>query len=976
MSTGVFPYRKTIATFDDYNPSCVQPRFMYTRSFDMMAQSLSAVKDNVVLDEGIGWRLRSYMDSYKDVQELTDADEGILRTSDGSLVAAPGITQFNSFAKQPLLGASYTGGVQDVGSPMLEKRVAAGASFDQQLTADAASFPPGLTDDDTVPLDRVLVSRDNHEPWDGILFVFDFPSASTGSTAPAKGYFCGPAGSDPASASDAGLLGLGQYCLKAYQSGVAVLAEKRQNGTWIERDSWLWAPSAVQIANGVAYFHIRSNCRQMPNGSFQGSVLTIRSSAFPQADLSTYSGPSIALGMALISMSHPTTHVYRAPRRTQQPTSLQKLRVDLHRLMRVKVQIAKHKYYAPGRLVDDVISFGCPLQSPAGLPTYLYIYMKRIKPDGTELTLEVQDEHGAYLTQVGLPIETPTTTIYKFTPTAKQRFAKVSIDFYTDETAFKTPILESYTLFRDSVFSTENPLTPLEIPIWHSPPALPQAVISSVAIEPQDVSQEAEAATIVVEDMSDALLSILDERTMVPIRIETRTSATDATKKAWLFTGYVVNPEHTTTRHNPLAVSPYPSRGGRKTYTLNCVGEWAASSEQYTTKRAPWISDVTSGNFKITDIIRIMYGNLFPAAMVDVPDLPITLFGQNPEDWVTDPGTRIMDFTSTLAEEYLGAYATFDGAAGTRGMQRLLMPKYPPYNNLAVFQEDGPGIGKLPHFVPSYGTTTSANMQVVQYCYVKATPKPQKRIEKAEGNFVLVQGAGVGQNAALRDSRTASLITQFAVKVDSYNFLGLAPGTSGYPSGLSAEFRNRQVPIQVIDFKLGTQDAVDWRTRRIYDRACWARVFISFVAPLLTVTDVTDPVQTRERRLRYYDPVMYKTHDGTLRQCLVLKCRPTIVKDHIQMAEYTLVTTGNINDIAVMPPASSPFMSLMKGMSRYLGNGQFDSTVFANQKASMSVASQIMGLPELTADPLQYLDNTDLATFGKFKWMMDYDRLG
>jgi hypothetical protein len=199
-----------------------------------------------------------------------------------------------------------------------------------------------------------------------------------------------------------------------------------------------------------------------------------------------------------------------------------------------------------------------------------------------------------------------------------------------------------------------------------------------------------------------------------------------------------------------------------------------------------------------------------------------------------------------------------------------------PYTNLAHFTTDGPGAGKLASSLASY--SVAKDTAFIQHGTLVASVKPP------EGNLVIVTGTGyIGEDAGV-----AARLTQYAINVRSYNFLGLASGHPKYPQAdNNPDYLPHIAPIVVIDPGLTTPDAVNWVTRRVFEIACFGRKRLSFVAPLLLINDPDDAElagpPTRYRPLRYYDPV---TVDGS--QYLVLKCTPDYSRDRAQWAHYEL----------------------------------------------------------------------------------------
>lgn len=969
MPIGVFEYRRTIVTIDDYLPSVVQGWTAIQRRASQIGRSAEAETQGVAYVSGIGWRLRAYQMSYADVQELTDAQPGIYSVGGGLLNVAPGFEEYDSFAQTGLTGVSYGAGVQSSGSPFIQKRIGAADSWATNLDSDETAFPGPNPSENTGALDRVAISVDTHQPWDALMLSFVVPAGAIGSKAwVGCFYFTAPAGSDKAAQSDSGLLGTGQYALKLRADGRAKCYELLVNGTWKRRYEFNWSPSGSPNPYRACVMHIVSDAYLDGNDQWQGSRICFIPVASFGESYNRLLSTLVGIASSVVEYMAGAQAIYNIPRLTQQPATEGRIRLDLDRETRASFQLAKHIYPASGVLFDDVISLDQPVSS-ADEP--LFLYWQALVPAGTTIVAELFDAAtGSALALEAGPISSAQGIAYsRFTPTDGMRHVRVKITFTSNASRDRTPTLLEYAVYRSPVYQTESPVTPVELFHTEAGPgvtALSSRVVTSIDITPQETDPSGETATVVVDDITGELAS-LRSGTMRPIRIETEYN--EAGDLATLFEGYVLTATGQVKKANPGQIYPSPNR---RAFTLTCVGEWARLYEAIVQRRLTWVNPSTGQPFKVTDVIRIGLESIYPSSQVSVPDLPIRLFSTTGDAYVTEPGSRWGDVIRGLADDYLGAYILRDPSAGTRGKWRLLEQKAPPYNNLVYFEIDHPGAGKLVHVSAAYGTTTVGD-QVVQHTFIDG--EVSEWSERAEGNCVITYGAGVGTDAAKAGKQDAGLLTQIAIKTDSYNFLGLPDDHDFYPDGTSPEYIGRYAPIKVIDFKLTTQDAVDWKTRRVFDRACWARKYLQFHAPMVLVVDVDDAEQVRPRPLRYYDAVKVRNRDGDLEQFLVVSCAPSYTKDHIQMASYVLVRQGNIDSIATMPPPSSPFETLFKAISKMRGTGSHAPTQFSPQKSAEHLMSEAMGLPETVASPLQDLD-PESPTFGQFLYMVDYDPLG
>lgn len=970
---GVFQDRKTVIMFDDYLPGVVQSWTAIQRDARQMVQSTVARSENCVLTPGIGWQLKSHALGPGEIQEIEAAQSSIQTIADGNITPAPTMAAFKTFAQAVLDGVTYSPQVAERGSDFLQKLIPAGDSWAQSLSADQVAFPGPTPEQDATDLDRMFRTTYNHEPWDGINFQIWIPGSVFSSHGPLFTiYFCGPAGSDQAAQSDPDLMGTGMYALKCRSDGNAELYERLVDTTWLSRFQFRWATDSEQSAPWtVCNIGIISDCMQDGDGVFTGRRICFR----PRSSTRGLFGSQVynVASMARLYLEDKlnVTPVYTVPRITNEPTTLAPIRFDMRRDVRASFQLSKFGYEEAGSILDDVLSLDQVITDTGDTTYDLYLYWRSRAPDGTSLDAYLAEADGTPLVASTAVIEHGEFKEQGFTPVGGMRYVRAGFDFTSDTN--HSPTLLEYAIYREPLTTTENPLTPYEIPARATPPSLFAQEIVDLRIMPQESEPSQESATIVINDFTGDL-SALRDRSMVPIQVYVEDEVT--LDYMLVFSGYVLEANGEMHRGNE-AERDYPSIYW-ETFTLQCVGEWARLSEAITQRRYNWSVDPrTGGVWKVTDVVRRLLTTVYPEDMVIVPDIDITLLSisatQQSDIYIMEPGTRIGDAVKSLLEDFLGAYLVFDLGAGTRGAWRVLEQKHAPYNNLVYFEIDHPGAGKLPHVSAAYGTTT-VDGQLIQKTFVQAGTAFQHNIP-AEGNIVMTYGGASGDQAASRGTQGGTMLSQVAYSVASFNFLGLPPDHEHYPNGSSPQYYGRIVPIKVIDYTLASQAAVDWKTRRVYEKACFARTFRRFRAPLVAVTDATDASQVRPRTLRYYDPVGYRERDGTLRQYLVLSCQPAYRKDRVQMADYVLVRQENIDTIGVMPRSYTPYSMLNKALARLYGTGDPVDQRFAPQRLSANQNSDIMTLPELTSPPIQDLD-PDSETFGEFYFMLDYDPLG
>jgi hypothetical protein len=971
MSTGPTPGRQTVLTLDEFLPGVVTPWTAIQRSAGEMARSTQAEKTNVELTPGVGWRLKSYVRDSGDARELTAAQPGLIAPSNSLMAVATGFSEVALFRKTSVPGASYAADVQDEGFPMLMKRVGDGESFaDHVLSADQAAFSSPNPGEDSEPLDRVGVSTENHLPWDPVKFFFYVPGSAVGTARTIETfYFSGPAGCDREGASDSSKAGTGKYAIKVRLSGVAYLYERLVDATWRQRFSFEWSPGDRPSRGDLCTIEVASDAYDAgteESSDWRGSRLVFFAGTLDRSRNVTDVVASFAAYATRASgRDFP---IYNVPRVGAATTVPDRLRVDMARTVRGGFAVYRHVYAESGVLFDDVISVDAPL---TGTEPVVYAW-KAYLPPGTSLLCQMYDARtGAELTPEGPAASVGNVYRRAFDVDRGARHFRVKFSFQSSPDRLRTPTLVGGAIRSSPVYQDEFPLATVTIPQRSPGLALPRTTISSLSVSKQTNDPNEESASFEVVDLTGELEAKLGPRTMVPIKADVLLPGDRIGSQ---FRGYIRTAEGQPGRRRTrggVSVG-YPNGSKKRRYNLSATGEWARLYESVAQRRYDWndLGDFETGqNWLVTAVVRNLLLQVYPDECVDVPDKPITLYGSVADAMATMPGARIGEAARSYLEDWLGAYLLFDPSAGAKGMWRALYQKSAPYKNLCVFELEPTAysetaVPRLSHVPGSYPPTTVGESEVTTTFILAGSLTHWW--EKAEGNLVTVIGAAVGDDAAKAGTQDGALLTQVAVKTDSYNAFALAPEHARYPDGSAPEYRGVAVPIKVVDFRLTTQEAVDTRCRRIYDRACWARYYLRFTAPLQWIWDDDDPQQQRWRTLRYYDPVLIRDlTTGELRQFLVVDARESYRKDSCQYATYTVVTQGNIDTIGTMPYARSAYSNLIKGLGRAYGTGFAPPIGFASQAAATSTGISAIGFPEIGGAPIQDLD-PDSPTFGEF----------
>lgn len=972
MAQPVTAYRSTEVVFDTPAPVLLEPWFAYERRADSFGRNKNELKSDVVLLPRSGWILRPYVFDPGAVHETTAGGAGV-QSQDGGLMTLAGTFVEKPYFRDPgLSGVTYSGS-PDTGSLMWQKRIAAGDSFADSLSADQSAYPSPRTSEDTVEMDRVAKTTGNFEPDDTVLFRFYVPgSAITVAGAIATLYFTGLAGSNDAFTGD------GQYALKLNGDGLATLferdpAEGLAEAMWKVRHAFRWAhPQLVyavchSIVVGSDAAHLSSPDR------YEGRRIYFRTVASPDVRAGFALTETLIAGAitAIDLASAAFDSVYDVPLQDDAAaTELAPVRIDLRRDLRAVCQVHKSKYRTSGSVEDD--PFTLPFVPQALEPFYLEWY--GAVPSGTGIDVKMYDAGtGAELSGGGLTISDELGGQKVYLPNAGQRSYYLKATLTGDGT--KTPLLRSVRVIRHPVAEDAPDTTERTFPTARNGLQLPLDAVRGVNVTGPGDDPSHETMSLQLQDFAGGM-GLLKVRSGMPVKVQTTYDAA-GTDRTVLFEGYVSQ-----------ARGQKKFAGGRSypdpwalAYEVTALGRARRLQEQLMPKRWAWFDQEAKAGYKVTDAIKlVLKASGEPDSRIDVPDLPLRLFSQNEDDLVAQPGTNLLDIVTGFAQDYLGAYVVWDPNAGDAGMWRLLQAKEYPYNTLARFETEHPGAGKTygdGAYADASATSPLGNAQTIKRTFIRRRTLEQY-VEPPEGNVVVVFG-GANSDAAQEQGQAGfSVLTQTLVNVASYNFAGVVPSDPAYPDTEGPDYLGRIVPIEVFDPSLSTQEAVNWVCTRVYRAACCAHKYLSFEAPLVLVTDADDGQQSRPRPLRFYDAV--EVYDPVLAQYvqyIVASCDPMYSRDRVQMARYTLVTTSNLADFAAIQLRSG--LARYRKAAAYAGRraeGKTGRTPLQTgpQTLLRERAATWMEMPERAAQPIQDTDPAS-GTFGQVFWQMDFDRM-
>ncbi len=442
-----------------------------------------------------------------------------------------------------------------------------------------------------------------------------------------------------------------------------------------------------------------------------------------------------------------------------------------------------------------------------------------------------------------------------------------------------TPILWGYRLFRNGVYST----------LSYGSFATKGKRFSLMSGGPDP---RGDSASFQVDDIDDSYPR-LRNRGELPFRIVTTvTPESGAPYDVPLFAGYAIQP-HRTKKGKPgrragmggqgaLVTSPSPEWSS---YQITAAGMWHRLT-QVTTRTAlafeyfaydpaalPESGSSVPPGWKVTAAVGYLLAMAgFPPSMISLPDLPVRLRPgmAAAATQIMEPGASLAELIVKLCRSYLGRFLVFDPTAGATGKWTLTGAPPPgavtPLMNFVGGPTSTPGSITLPLNLRSYTATQ---------CPVIG--EPESHVIPPENNHIWGMTFADG------------------LRVDNhlYNFLSYAvPGASISPDPDSPHFLGGERLIIVADPTLwagaaqgggwqDTQKLINFILLRLFVTTCMARRVVTFRAPLAFVID---PVTTKKRSLRFYDPVTYRGEAGWF----MTECRPEFTSDRIQMAQYEL----------------------------------------------------------------------------------------
>lgn len=294
--------------------------------------------------------------------------------------------------------------------------------------------------------------------------------------------------------------------------------------------------------------------------------------------------------------------------------------------------------------------------------------------------------------------------------------------------------------------------------------------------------------------------------------------------------------------------------------------------------------------------------------MVDVPDIDLRLFDPGKLGYKIEIYSQIGPLVITLARDYLGAYLVFDpnatngGDEGNKyGCWRLKVPPRPPYQNLCNFVTNADFLGKSVVNINSYESDFE-DEQEIKKVWIRLESW-NSWVVPPECNVVYVQGAEP-ITAPLATGDEKALLQALAINFDSFVYRDDQPA----PDTNHPDWLGRCVPFVLSDPGLTSEAAVNFACRRIYDIAAHAQKRITFEAPLVLVTDASDTLQQRPRKLQFGDAVLVEGAQFIVDSCTV---DYSALKggDRVQMAVYEVFSVPALSNYALDQFVSSGILA-------------------------------------------------------------------
>lgn len=893
------PNRKTHVVFDESQSVLVQSAFSLERTAKLICRGKTSSKTNVVYKPTVGLRVASYADDIWSSIERTDAQSGWLSKDLGTLSCAPGIEvgyRFRAITGSEVTGidTGASGSLTTQGAPY-HRRMWKDTDDVSTLNLSTVGFNQPDTSDSTYVMDRIIESKDQYQWQSEFVFCIDVVGVRQNNPdAIATFYFPGPA------SQIKGSIGRGEYALKLYGTGKAKLFERITTGspyTWVERSRFQWATPGMVC--GHHHLIKINSTKSIVEGGGAGGAITFNIGQWAQEPktMMEFIGYAKSAIMANSATDHNQLCVYKVPRYNSDAVASNPcaIRVDVRRDLRgVEVGVYVPQFRASGTFQDDPFKVNvCAVGGP-GFTLQWYADIPSVGIGGTGATVDLKLYDASTGSEVaGATVVNANTKTYnnpaRYDSTTKTLLGDelyVVATLTSSDNRALSPTVKSYKVYRDA-YTASTGTTAYEFVTDSSGgnTAITKAVTGiQITGAERDISHE--MAIIKGADLTGSY-STLKLRSGIPVNIYTEYDPLDATKKLYLFDGYVT-PTDTAPIPGGKTLSSGPNKvlpaANAYTLDLHCVGKWKRLKElTFAVISQLWLAG-DGQTWKVTDLVSaILLWAGFSSSQINIPDDPLKLYGQGGDSFFGfEPMANALDVIQRLLFEYLGWFLVWDRNVGTSGQWiALKQVRGPNYTNVAAFVTGAPpqvdGSKRIAHNVNSYPL---ANTLSDGKTYTSTAPTIfinkgtlKKKVIPPEGNLLYVSTVSAGGSNGVSEH-----LTICRPNYKSYNFDPAHPTAD--PN--HRDYLGRCVPIYYIVPSLGALGidapaALARLWRRIFDVACHAVDVWDAQVPIVPITNEYET--GKKRILRHYDPV---TIDGE--QFIVRNFNPMYEKDSVQMA--------------------------------------------------------------------------------------------
>lgn len=790
------------------------------------------------------WIISPYQYDIANIQENSVGLSYVIRASQMNFAQTTGLSgvqamfqEFNNWAQSSLAGATYGVNVPAFGDYFIKKIIPATGSCIPNAGFDP-SYPVIPYPSTDIPMDRIGVSKNTFRANQGFFLRWTVPMSTNVYTRYLFTFFFG----QYAIVVGTVFLYLFEYCQPTTTAAFR----------WIQRAQF------QQGAQGA-----------MPGTSHSMGIFPHRSpdniNYIAFTDISTGNSPQNNTREVLTSKSSVSNEfIYKGDQTVRQGdvdpapslvTSVNNIRIDVRRDLRVQLQVSTLGFPTTATLIDDDTVAGGLCWTGNANPI-----VPKVMASNTSSTYTIT------------PSILDGTTFTTFIP-GTGIFPLVQFAFVSDGN--DTPILWGYTLKQLPKIDTANPGS---------------FVVSGKSYDIDMAAGDPQTESFTVSGIVDLpnVHTRLDKRE----RFAANLATTYTPKNGG-------GPVNISLSRGVITGNQGERKGVGRTssgeapdwyeYALTGAGMWDRLKEWVEGPffriyaMDPTAASNTILTWKITDAIRDCLGACgFPDSQINIPDLPNRFWPgqtQKLEDTTINPTANIAEWLVRVCRSYLGAFLHYEANAGAQGQWILIFGT--------------PLVGGV--YIPVLNFTQNSHGKFAPPTSLNAYPdgtvpyfKMRKSTRRPDANLIVVLAPVPATNA-----NTLMAVPGVAANPLSYK----VPGMSTAPDPNHPDYLGYCKKIEIIADYLyvpdstggyaATQQAVNWETRRLYDFLCHGQRIKTIKAPLAFIHDsrIATSASSGYRPLRFQDPVAI---DGDA-TWLVKSVNPSYSNDGTQMANYELI---------------------------------------------------------------------------------------